>query len=119
MATNTTTKLIVYRGITYTISGNYQEDGVATDITGSAIRFTVKEDEWDTDADDSDALIFKSGSIVSASGGTYAISLSDIDTYLTPGSYYWDIKIELASGTIHRLEGGIFILKGTPTNRTS
>lgn len=111
--------ITINRGTTYTISGTYKEAGVAADITGAAIRFTVKPDEWDVDADDSDATITKSGSIVSAAAGTYSIALTDTDTYVDAGDYFFDIKIELADGTIHRLVEGNCIIDGSPTNRTS
>lgn len=111
--------LEVDRGTTVTISGVYTEGGVATDITGASIRFTVKPTSWDTDADDSDATITKAGSIVDASAGTYSITLTDTDTYVDPDTYYYDIKIELASGTIHKLSGGKFKVLPTVTNRTS
>lgn len=113
------TKLTVNRGTTFAINGTYKENGVATSISGASIRFTVKSDEWDADADDSDAVITKSGSIVSASAGTYQITLTDTDTYITPGTYFYDIKIELANGTIYRLAFGQFVISGSPTNRTS
>lgn len=116
MATN---KITISRGTTYVISGAYEENGVAADITDAAIRFTVKEAEWDIDADDSDALITKSGVIVSASGGTYTITLTDTDTYVTPGKHYYDIKIELSSGIIYKLVEGRCVIEGSPTNRTA
>jgi len=114
-----TPTITINRGTTYTLSGIYKEDGVAADITGAAIRFTVKPEEWDADADDSDATIAKSGSITDASAGTYAIALTDTDTYVDAGDYFFDIKIELADGTIHRLVEGNCIIDGSPTNRTS
>lgn len=117
MASKTT--LTVDRGTTYTISGTYKEGGVAADITGAAIRFTAKSVEWDASTDDSTAVISKAGSIVSPTAGTYTITLSDTDTYKTPGTYFYSIKIELASGVIHKLVEGKLKLDGDPTNRTS
>lgn len=111
-------KITINRGTTYTISGTYKENGIATDITGAAVRFTVKPVEWDTDADDSAATIFKDGTLVSPAAGTYSIALTDTDTYVDAGSYYFDIKIELADGTIYKLTEGICIIDGSPTNRT-
>lgn len=113
------TNLSVDRGTTYVISGTYKEGGVAADITGSAIRFTAKSVEWDASATDSTASITKSGVLVSPTAGTYTITLTDVDTYITPGNYYYSIKIELASGVIHKLVEGRLKIDGDPTNRTA
>lgn len=113
------TNLTVDRGTTYVISGTYKEGGVVADITGAAIRFTVKSSEWDTSSDDTTSLISKNGTLVSPTAGTWVITLSDTDTYKTPGNYYYSIKIEKADGTIHKLVEGRFKLDGDPTNRTS
>lgn len=112
-------KLTVDRGTTYVISGSYQDSDGNTNITGAAIRFTVKEDKWDTDTTDTSALITKAGTITNAAGGLYKISLADTDTDIDAGKFYYDIKIELADGTIYRLDFGHFIVDGSPTNRTS
>ena len=111
--------ITVPRGTTYTIYGNYQVNGEAADITGAAIRFTIKTVEWDTDADDSDALLTKAGTITSAAGGTYEIDLTDVNTYVDAGTYFYDVKIELSDGTIYRLSKGSITIDGSPTNRTS
>jgi hypothetical protein len=115
-------KLTIDRGTSYAISGTYLDsDGVAVDITSSDIRFTVKSTEWDTDADDSDALITADGTIVSGADGTYLISLTPTDTQVDAGKYYYDIKIDVdGDGTdIKRLDKGRVTIDGSPTNRTS
>lgn len=109
----------VDRGTTYGMAGVYKFNGVASDITGAAIRFTAKETKWDTDADDSDALITKAGVIVDASAGTYTITLTDVDTYKDPGKYYYSVKIELATGQIYTLAKGRLVIDPNTTNRTS
>lgn len=113
------TNLVVDRGTTYVISGTYKEGGVAADITGAAIRFTVKSAEWDSSVSDTTAVITKSGTLVSPTAGAYTITLTDTDTYVTPGNYYYSIKIELASGVIHKLVEGRLKIDGDPTNRTA
>lgn len=54
MASN---KLTINRGTTYSITFNYQVDGVATSLVGSTVFFTVKSVAYDTDATDSSAVI--------------------------------------------------------------
>jgi len=115
-------KLTIDRGTNYAISGTYLDsDGNPVDITSSAIRFTIKSSEWDTDADDSDAALTKSGTITSGPDGTYLISLTATDTYIDAGKYFYDIKIDVAGdGTdIKRLDKGRVTIDGSPTNRTS
>lgn len=112
-------KIELERGTTYGITGTYKENGTAADITRAVIRFTVKEEEWDADADDSDAQIAKNGVIVSAPAGTYSITLSDVDTYQNPGDYYYSIKIELANGNIYLLDKGKFKVRPNTTNRAT
>ncbi len=112
-------KIELERGTTYGITGTYKENGTAADITGAVIRFTVKDEEWDTDDDDSDAQIAKSGTIVSAPAGTYSITLTDTNTYLPPGDYFYSIKIELASGSIYVLDKGKFKVEPNTGNRTA
>lgn len=114
--------LNVDRGTKYAISGTYlDEDGDPVDITGSDIRFTVKSVEWDTDADDSEALITKTASITDAEAGEYLITLTPEDTYVDKGKYFYDIKIDVAgdASDIKLLDKGRFVVKASPTNRTA
>ena len=115
-------KLTIDRGTSYAISGTYLDsDGIAVDISSSQVRFTVKSTEWDTDADDSDALITKAGTITDGPNGEYLISLTPSDTQVDAGKYYYDIKIDVAGDAtdIKRLDKGRCIIDGSPTNRVS
>lgn len=112
-------KITVNRGTTYAITGTYTDSDGNTDITGATVRFTVKSGKWSADEADSDALITATGSLTNATAGQYTIDLSNSDTEVTPGKYYYDIKIELQDGSIYRLDFGRFIVSGSPTNRTS
>lgn len=114
-------KITVDRGTTYAITVTYLVDGVATNITGSTILFTVKSTESDDDITDSSALIQKT--ITSHTDATHGIStivLTPSDTRsVTPGNYFYSIKIDIASDdvTVYELDEGKFILDGDPTNR--
>jgi hypothetical protein len=112
-------KLEVNRGTTYTINGVYKEDGVATDITGATVRFTVKSEEYDSDTADDSALILKNvTSFSNPTAGEYAIVIDPADTQsIAPGKYFYSIKIELTSGAVYELSEGKFILDADPTNR--
>ena len=56
-------KLKINRGTTYTLTYNHKVDGVATTLVGATVRFTLKSVEWDTDANDTTALVVKNASV--------------------------------------------------------
>lgn len=112
-------KLSINRGTTYTRTGTVSIDGVLTSLVGATVRFTVKANEYSTDTTDSDALIAKDVTDGTALG-TYEITLEPSDTAeLTPGKYFYDTKVELATGEIYKLDEGTIKLDGSPTNRLS
>lgn len=112
-------KLNVDRGTTYTINVVYQENGAAASIVGATIRFTVKSSEYDTDDTDTTAPLKKNvTSHTDAANGLSAITINPSDTQdIVPGKYFYDIKVQLASGVVHKIDEGKFILDGSPTNR--
>lgn len=111
--------LNVNRGTTYTIDLEYQRNGEAATLVGATVRFTVKTTEFDSDTDDSDALVKKNVTDGDSSGNaTITIDPADTST-ITPGRYYYDIKVEEAGGDIYKVDEGRFVLDGSPTNRTS
>lgn len=112
--------LKINRGTSYSITYNHKVDGVATTLVGATVRFTLKSSEWDTDADDSDALVTKNVTN-GTSGGVATITLTPTNTYQTPGKYYYDIKVDVASDgvTIYKMDEGTVTIDGSPTNRTS
>lgn len=111
-------KLKINRGTTFTLDFEYQnEDGTARSLSGAVVRFTMKTAEWDTSTTDTTAAIIKnvtSGTV----DGLAEIELVPADTAtLTPGKYYYDIKVEEASGDIFKVDEGTVTLDGSPTNR--
>ena len=111
--------LTINRGTTYTIEFQYQKDGVDTTLVGATVRYTMKEEKWDTDTDDSEALVTKNvtnGN--SSSEATITLDPSDTAT-ITPGKYFYDIKVEEAGGDIYKVDEGKVTLDGSPTNRLS
>ena len=112
-------QLKINRGTTYTIGVNYQRNGVAETLVGATVRFTVKTSEYSTDATDTDASILKNVTDGNSSGeATITIDPADTAT-LTPGKYFYDLKVEDASGNIYKLDEGTIKLDGSPTNRLS
>lgn len=110
-------KLKINRGTTYQRTGTYSVDGVPTTLVGATVRFTMKDSEYDSDATDATALV-KKNVTTGTSGGEYTITIDPADTAtLTPGKYFYDIKVENADGTIYKLDEGTITLDGSPTNR--
>lgn len=112
-------QLKIDRGTTYTLSVNYQRNGEAATLVGATVRFTMKTTEYDDDTDDSDASLVKNVTDGTADG-TAAITIDPDDTAtLTPGKYFYDIKVEDADGNVYKIEEGTIKLDGSPTNRLS
>lgn len=113
--------LKVNRGTTYTISLQYQKNGVNHTLVGATVRFTVKNSEFDANVTDSDALIKKNITSGNADGqADIVINPSDTAT-LTPGKYFYDIKVDENSNgiNVYKIDEGRFDLDGSPTNRLS
>lgn len=112
-------KINVDRGTTYVMTINYQKNGVAADLTGATVRFTVKTPAYDTDNLDTSAVIKKDiNSFTNPTSGVATITLVPTDTQsLLPANYNYDLKVEEASGIIHTLDKGLFVLNATATNR--
>lgn len=110
-------KITMNRGTTFAIDVDYQVDGEPATLVGGVVRFTVKSTEYDSDADDSDAILVKNVSDGDAQGHA-TISIDPVDTAtITPGNYYYDIKVENADHDIYKIAEGRFKLDGSPTNR--
>lgn len=110
-------QLKINRGTTYTIGILYKRNGVATSLVDATVRFTVKAAEYDSDWDDSDALIEKNITNGNVSGEA-TITIDPVDTAeLEPETYYYDIKVEQADGAIYKIDEGTIKLDGSPTNR--
>jgi uncharacterized membrane protein YkoI len=113
----------VNRGTSFTINYQHQHDGVDVDLLGATVYFTMKADEYDTSTDDSTALVTKtltevsSPAITDALLGNTNITLTATDTYQTPGSYYWDIKVKEDDGNSYKTAEGIIVIDGSATNR--
>lgn len=110
-------QLKINRGTTYTIGITYKKNGVATTLVGATVRFTIKTEEWDTSTTDATAILVKNITDGNSSGEA-TITIDPVDTAtVTPSKYYYDIKVEEASGAIYKIDEGTIKLDGSPTNR--
>lgn len=110
-------KLTITRGTTYTIGVVYKKNGVVATLVGATVRFTIKSSEYDADMDDSTAILLKNV-VDGNSSGEATITIDPEDTAeVTPGNYFYDIKVEEAGGEIYKIDEGKIKLDGSPTNR--
>jgi len=89
----------------------------AIDITGYTVYMTVKQN-FDTDATDANALISKTvTSHTNPTAGITTITLSDTDTAITVGSYFYDITYKDTSDNKITIQEGKFKVSYSTTNR--
>lgn len=112
-------QLKINRGTTYTINFTYLRNGVATSLVGATVRFTIKSSEYDSSTDDSTAVVLKNITTGNSSGeATITLDPADTST-LTPGKYFYDIKVKESGGSVYKTDEGTVKLDGSPTNRLS
>jgi len=89
-------KIEIYRGTSYPVVYNHTDSaGGAVPLTGKTLYFTVKSDKYDTSATDSTALIKKTVTIhTDDEAGISGFTLTDVDTYIEPGKYYFTFLVE-------------------------
>lgn len=103
------------RGKTYDMSYTHPEA-----MTGGTVYFTLKSTKYDTDADDSDAPITKTVTSFTSGNTVASWTLTDEDTYIDPGKYYYDIVFEDSTGeSLPASWYGQVKIVGRPTNRNS
>ncbi len=92
-------------------------DGNAIDLTGATIFFTVKKNKTD---DDVDAVISKQiDSFDNPITGVAQLDLTNSDTNILVGSYWFDIQLKDSNSKISSSAAGRFIVAQDVTIRTS
>lgn len=108
----------IIRGDDTTITVTFKDsDGVAIDITGATVFFTVKSDIKDVDGS---ALISKD--ITSHSdpvNGITEVVLTNADTTIDTGTHLWDLQIKYTNGKIQSVNAGKIQVSKDVTQRTS
>lgn len=112
------TQLSVYRGDDKDWNLTFKNsNGVAINLTGSKIFFTVKKNRSDAD---SVALIKKDvASHVDAVGGLSKISLTHSDTAVDVGIYFFDIQLVDGAGNVATVVAGTFVVTQDVTVRVA
>lgn len=90
MPANKGPKLEFYRGDSFQASFKIMSAGLPIDISGWSIKFMLKKDVADTDAN---ALISTSATLTDPSLGLYTLELSPADTSIDTGSnFVYDLQ---------------------------
>lgn len=84
----------IIKGTDATLNVNFTEDNEPVNITGYTLFFTIKK-ECDINKDDTYALIKKDiTEHTDAEQGKSQIILTNEDTNIPAGNYYWDIRLK-------------------------
>ncbi len=114
------TKISIIRGDTRTISASFVDsDGVALDLTGGTVFFTVNANS--SPSDDSAAVVSKDvTSFAAPTTGVATITLAAADTTsVTPGTYWYDVQFVSGAGAVTSLPKEKFIIRSDITRRTA
>ena len=107
-----------YRGDDVALNLTFKDSaGVAINITGYTVFFTLKRNKYDTDAQ---AALTKTvtAHTVPASGQTQ-IALTAAETAALNGSYYYDMSYKTTGNAIKTVDSGVFTFKDDTTIRIS
>ena len=108
--------MTIPRGTDSTIDITFTENGLPFNITGYTILFTVKK-QCDLAKDDTFALISKDVTThTDPTQGKSQLILTNEDTDIDQGNYYWDIRL-IKDGTISQTSRGEIEITQTVTKR--
>jgi len=112
-------KIEIIRGDDVALNATFKDDaGVAIDITGYTVFFTVKDNY--TSTDDSAAIISKTVTSHTAPLlGKTSIALTNTDTNLAETDYYYDFQLKDTTNKIASTQRGILAVTWDVTRRTS
>jgi hypothetical protein len=110
-------KISVTRGDDITIDITFtDQDGVAVNLTNCKVYFTVKRDL--NDEDDEDALIEVDWtSHATPLQGKTVLAITNEESDIDPGTYYYDLQLKDAAGKISSTQYGIFEVAPDVTRR--
>lgn len=112
--------LSVYKGDDKSWTLNFKSSNIAIDITGYVVFFTVKQNMTDGDLTDSAALIKKTISNHSdPTHGITVLSITNSDTNIPAGDYFYDIQMKDTSNKITTVMVGKFSIVQDVTRRSS
>lgn len=96
--------LIIVRGDDKIYRLQFQADGEAVDLTGAKVMFTAKTKV--SDSDENAVLRINQTEHTDAPGGRTEIALTNTDTKIPAGEYFYDIQIVTAENKVHTILRG-------------
>lgn len=92
--------ITLIRGDTASITFEFSEGGASSDLTGATVFFTAKPDLTNDVTDTTAVIAVEVTSHTEPTEGRTVIPLSDDDTDVTPGIYWYDIQVKRVDGSI-------------------
>lgn len=107
---------IIHKATDVTLSIHlFDKNGVDINLTNTTVYLTIKKNLDDTDED---AIIAEQTTDhITPEEGLTEIDLSNADTNVDPGTYYYDIQIKHSDDTIQTIEFDKCVIKKKVTNR--
>jgi len=98
----------------------YESNGTTKrPLIGATVLFTVKPNAFDSDADDSDAVITKNiTSHTDAATGLTKITLTDTDTAVDPYNYFYSVRVQESGGKVYLAQSGRLQISANTGNRS-
>lgn len=90
----------IIRGDSASIAFEFTESGSPADLAGAIVFFTAKPDLTNDITDSTAVIAVEVTDHTDPAGGKTTIPLSDNDTDVTPGIYWYDIQVKRSDGTI-------------------
>lgn len=90
----------IIRGDSASIAFEFTEAGSPADLTGAIVFFTAKPELTDDVTDSSAVIAVEVTDPTDPTNGKTIIPLTDDDTDVAPGIYWYDIQVKRSDGTI-------------------
>lgn len=111
--------LNLIRGDSSSIGFEFQENGVASDLTGCTVFFTAKPALTNDTGDTSAVITVEVTSHTNPTAGITTIPLTSTDTNVDPGEYYYDIQVKKVDNSIVSIPAQLLTISADVTRRTT
>ena len=111
--------ITLIRGDSSSIGFEFQENGVASDLTGCTVFFTAKPALTDDAGDTTAVIAVEVTSHTNPTAGITTIPLSSTDTDVDPGEYYYDIQVKKVDSSIVSIPAQLLTVSADVTRRTT
>jgi len=109
--------ITLIRGDSSSIRFEFQENGVASDLTGCTVFFTAKPALTNDTGDTTAVITVEVTSHTDPTNGITTIPLSSTDTDVAPADYYYDIQVKKVDGSIVSIPAQLLTVQADVTRR--